>query len=355
MSKKQWKAGVIVALSLVFVAWSFWPAQAGSSTKGNSADKMSQNIDFATSPDDAAVDITDVMMSGFVFDDASTDTVDEGDSGYARISGDRRILVDADSTVGAVIPGTGATNLGKAEEGTHASGDVGVLLLSVRDDTAPTATAANGKYAALLTNATGNLYVADETLATAVTLTNTSIGPTTATKADIDGVGSVNAHLRRVTTDLGASLVLFGTIDGDTSTIKTNTDPLVTAGGGGYVRQDSTATMAKETGGVLEDSRNLDRNEAIATTGETLDLDFSDVDTVTGLTAGATYMVVSVDGVGLFGVASVGAGGVTTANVLWVVTAGNTVYITMPDGQTTLHYSALTEDVTAYISQVVND
>jgi len=35
------------------------------------------------------------------------------------------------------------------------------------------------------------------------------------------------------------------------SSIKTNTDPLVTAGGGGYVRQDSTATIAKESGGNL--------------------------------------------------------------------------------------------------------
>ncbi len=35
------------------------------------------------------------------------------------------------------------------------------------------------------------------------------------------------------------------------ATVKTNTDTLVTAGGGGYVRQDSTATIAKETGGNL--------------------------------------------------------------------------------------------------------
>ena len=83
MSSKQWKALVVLAFSLVFVVWSAWPTQAGSSTKGNSADKMSQNFDFVTSPDDAAVDITDVLMTGFVFDDASTDTVDEDDSGYA--------------------------------------------------------------------------------------------------------------------------------------------------------------------------------------------------------------------------------------------------------------------------------
>jgi len=39
--------------------------------------------------------------------------------------------------------------------------------------------------------------------------------------------------------------------DGNLATVKTNTDPLVTAGGGGYVRQDSTGTIAKETGGNL--------------------------------------------------------------------------------------------------------
>lgn len=35
------------------------------------------------------------------------------------------------------------------------------------------------------------------------------------------------------------------------ATIKTSTDTLVTAAGGGYIRQDTTATIAKETGGNL--------------------------------------------------------------------------------------------------------
>ena len=39
--------------------------------------------------------------------------------------------------------------------------------------------------------------------------------------------------------------------DGNLATVKTNTDPLVTAGAGGYIRQDSTGTIAKETGGNL--------------------------------------------------------------------------------------------------------
>lgn len=39
--------------------------------------------------------------------------------------------------------------------------------------------------------------------------------------------------------------------DGNLATVKTNTDTLVTAGGGGFVRQDSTGTIAKESGGNL--------------------------------------------------------------------------------------------------------
>ncbi len=56
--------------------------------------------------------------------------------------------------------------------------------------------------------------------------------------------GSQAAQLRIISDDLG-------TIDGDTGTIKTNTDTLVIVGGGGYIRQDSNDTIAKETGGNL--------------------------------------------------------------------------------------------------------
>lgn len=40
-----------------------------------------------------------------------------------------------DVDVTSVIPGTAATNLGKAEDALHSSGDVGVMLLGVRNDT----------------------------------------------------------------------------------------------------------------------------------------------------------------------------------------------------------------------------
>jgi hypothetical protein len=50
-------------------------------------------------------------------------------------------------TVGvtAVVPGTAATSLGKAEDAVHTSGDVGVMMLGVRSDSG-TVSAANGDY-----------------------------------------------------------------------------------------------------------------------------------------------------------------------------------------------------------------
>ena len=61
--------------------------------------------------------------------------------------------VQADS----VIPGVGATNLGKAEDAVHASGDVGIMTLGVRTDT-PASTAADGDYAPLLMSEEGALW-----------------------------------------------------------------------------------------------------------------------------------------------------------------------------------------------------
>lgn len=55
-------------------------------------------------------------------------------------------------------------------------------------------------------------------------------------------VGSKNASNVRINP---------ATEDGNLATIKTNTDPLVASSAGGYIRQDSTATIAKETGGNL--------------------------------------------------------------------------------------------------------
>jgi hypothetical protein len=76
----------------------------------------------------------------------------------------------------SVTPGTGAANLGKAEDAAHASGDTGVFSLGVRNDGAGTTlTSANGDYSPLATSGQGDLHVVQK----AATGTITSVAGTT--------------------------------------------------------------------------------------------------------------------------------------------------------------------------------
>ena len=62
----------------------------------------------------------------------------------------------------SVVPGTGATNLGKAEDAAHASGDVGVMALAVRRDTLVASSGTTGDYEPLQTDANGQLRIVPE-------------------------------------------------------------------------------------------------------------------------------------------------------------------------------------------------
>ncbi len=84
-----------------------------------------------------------------------------------------------DVDVTSVVPGTGATNLGKAEDAAHSSGDVGVMALSVRQDTAAALGGTNADYQPLITDGVGRLHVnvgtgsiADVAVVDEVTLAN---------------------------------------------------------------------------------------------------------------------------------------------------------------------------------------
>ena len=66
-----------------------------------------------------------------------------------------------DVDVTSIIPGTGATNLGKAEDAAHSSGDTGVMPLAVRNDDIAALGGADGDYAPLQVNAAGALYTND--------------------------------------------------------------------------------------------------------------------------------------------------------------------------------------------------
>ncbi|MFH1616920.1 MAG: hypothetical protein ABIG61_17780, partial [Planctomycetota bacterium] len=116
----------------------------------------------------------------------------------------------------------------------------------------------------------------------------------------------------------------------------TNTDTLVTAGGGGYVRQDSTATIAKETGGNLAAIANVTKGVAIAASGQLLTCTAAATDYSATVVASAVYRVTAVNGIIYLGIADVQA---ADSAVLWTIPAGDTQVITIPSG-TALHYRA---------------
>lgn len=67
-----------------------------------------------------------------------------------------------DVDVLSVIPGTGATNLGKAEDAAHTTGDTGVMVLGVRVGSIASQVDANGDYTPFIVDSTGYLLTRDK-------------------------------------------------------------------------------------------------------------------------------------------------------------------------------------------------
>jgi len=81
---------------------------------------------------------------------------------FVQISDGNEIIevnVDGSINIGSIIPGVGATDLGKAEDAVHSSGDVGVEMLAVRNDTLASLVDLDGDYAPLQVDANGALYI----------------------------------------------------------------------------------------------------------------------------------------------------------------------------------------------------
>lgn len=92
---------------------------------------------------------------------------------------------------GSVVPGTAATNLGKAEDAGHTTGDVGVAMLAVRNDGGSTQTTnANGDYTNAAVDAYGALYARqDHPNRIACNITSTATTSTLVTGCTAPGAG----------------------------------------------------------------------------------------------------------------------------------------------------------------------
>lgn len=106
-----------------------------------------------------------------------------------------------DVDVTSVIPGTGATNLGKAVDAVVGGTDTGVAILAERDDALAGITPAEGDYARLLVDANGRLWVHSE-LPDAASLADDTANPT------VSGIGTylmgydtANTNWNRVVVD----------------------------------------------------------------------------------------------------------------------------------------------------------
>lgn len=62
------------------------------------------------------------------------------------------------ASITSIVPGTGATNLGKAEDAGHNDGDTGVMALGVRQNVATSLSGANADYTPLIVDSNGALW-----------------------------------------------------------------------------------------------------------------------------------------------------------------------------------------------------
>lgn len=98
-------------------------------------------------------------------------------------------------------PGTAAASLGKAEDAAHASGDVGVMLLAVRKDTAAALAGTDGDYIPLIVGADGRLWVNSKALRSS-----------TAAKTNVNDTNISTTILASNTNRLGASVLNDSTV-----------------------------------------------------------------------------------------------------------------------------------------------
>ena len=99
-----------------------------------------------------------------------------------------------DVDVTSITPGTGANNLGKAEDDPHSSGDVGVAAMSVRQDTAAALGGVDGDYQPLVTDGNGRLHTRDVSVATALSGSELQVDVVAALPAGSNAIGKLAAN-----------------------------------------------------------------------------------------------------------------------------------------------------------------
>ena len=119
-------------------------------------------IDADTGAIKTAVETIDNAISGTEMQVDVVASLPAGSAAIGKLAANSGVDI-GDVDVTSIVPGTGATNLGKAEDAAHSSGDTGVMSLAVRNDDVAALGGADGDYSPLQVNAAGSLYTTDAT------------------------------------------------------------------------------------------------------------------------------------------------------------------------------------------------
>jgi len=88
---------------------------------------------------------------------ATQATLQTGSAAIGKLAANSGIDI-GDVDVTSIVAGTGAANLGKAEDAAHVTGDTGVAIFAVRQDTLAALAGTTGDYIPLSTDSSGRLY-----------------------------------------------------------------------------------------------------------------------------------------------------------------------------------------------------
>lgn len=119
----------------------------------------------AATPTDAAVNANDIGSLAMTLDRklhvSVQDPLPAGTNAIGKLSANSGVDI-GDVDITSVVPGTTATSLGKAEDAAHASGDTGLFVLGVRNDTLATGVAsASGDYSQISVDTSGRILTAN--------------------------------------------------------------------------------------------------------------------------------------------------------------------------------------------------
>jgi hypothetical protein len=199
---------------------------AGTDVAAGSGVISAQTLRVTIATDDPVNDAM-VELSGAIDTEMQCDIVGSlpaGTNAIGKLSANSGVDI-GDVDVTSIIPGTGATNLGKAEDAAHTTADTGVYVLGVRDDVLGVHSGADGDYESFHLDAQGGLY-------TRHAITGIGHGVTTVTTAGTDVALAGSTVCKRVTiqaqTDNTSSIAVGGS--GVDATIATGTGIVLYAG-----------------------------------------------------------------------------------------------------------------------------